>query len=529
MASIEELNLRRQAAQQAAPIITNDRVLNATMEAMPTMSELMAFSAFKGTNTILRGGFARRGIATAFREGGSKVAFSTKMNALNRRNVQRMNPRNLFRYPGLDRINPNIGNRMYGGKTLTSLEGGRARWRSSIVPRFENATVKSNGKFSFKTPASHVGTEAEARQSLSMFQLGRFVNYGLSKYHGTRFGSNTGLLAKRLPLMNEGARVPFATGGFTSTIFASRSLARTAGTMSQARAANVANYIRMSNVHMYNALGGEQAATRLASASNIEASQVLAMSGQGLYNQFLGGMFSAARAPITDMAAQAAIDASKQAGIRISGEGIAAGFINTMAGKGAIMQARNLAYGGFTMGERMGVRGFASGMTSILRGEVTANVERASAKYAAETALSTASKAVAEKGIAEAGAAVGTGMAAKFAARFGAAAAVNVIPGIGQAVSLGLTAWMIYDLAKLGGTLIGAGIKGAVNLGSEAVRSIEGSINKAPMSGFTGMGYRDTEAAATSRRRGVMAIQNSRLNARSVLGAEAPLMHSHFG
>jgi hypothetical protein len=44
-----------------------------------------------------------------------------------------------------------------------------------------------------------------------------------------------------------------------------------------------------------------------------------------------------------------------------------------------------------------------------------------------------------------------------------------------------------------------------------------------------GMGYNDTEAAATSRARGVMAIQNSRLNARSMLGSEAGMMAAHFG
>lgn len=80
---------------------------------------------------------------------------------------------------------------------------------------------------------------------------------------------------------------------------------------------------------------------------------------------------------------------------------------------------------------------------------------------------------------------------------------------------------LVYDLAKMGGEVIKSGI----NLARDANKSLQGSINK-PM---FGMGYRDTELAATSRSRGVMAIQNSRLNARSVLGSEASMMAAHFG
>jgi hypothetical protein len=54
---------------------------------------------------------------------------------------------------------------------------------------------------------------------------------------------------------------------------------------------------------------------------------------------------------------------------------------------------------------------------------------------------------------------------------------------------------------------------------------MKGTINKP----LFGMGYKDTEVAATSRARGVMAIQNSQLNARSALGSEASMMAAHFG
>lgn len=54
---------------------------------------------------------------------------------------------------------------------------------------------------------------------------------------------------------------------------------------------------------------------------------------------------------------------------------------------------------------------------------------------------------------------------------------------------------------------------------------MQGTINKP----LFGTGYVDNEVAASSRARGVMAIQNSRLNARSLLGSEASMMAAHFG
>ena len=108
----------------------------------------------------------------------------------------------------------------------------------------------------------------------------------------------------------------------------------------------------------------------------------------------------------------------------------------------------------------------------------------------------------------------------------GTAAGAKVLGARGAALALpGLqfvaAASFVYDLGKMAGEVVKSGI----NLARDANKSLQGSINK-PM---FGMGYRDTEAAATSRSRGVMAIQNSRLNARSVLGSEAGMMASHFG
>ena len=99
----------------------------------------------------------------------------------------------------------------------------------------------------------------------------------------------------------------------------------------------------------------------------------------------------------------------------------------------------------------------------------------------------------------------------------GGRAAAMAIPGL----NLIATASLVYDLGKMGGEVVKSGI----NLAKDAVKSMKGSIDK-PM---FGMGYKDNEVAATSRARGVAAIQNSRLNARSALGSEGAMMASHFG
>jgi hypothetical protein len=95
--------------------------------------------------------------------------------------------------------------------------------------------------------------------------------------------------------------------------------------------------------------------------------------------------------------------------------------------------------------------------------------------------------------------------------------AMAALPGL-QALG---TASLLYDLGKMAGEVVVSGI----NLAKDAYKSVQGTINKPAF----GMGYQDTEAAATSRARGVMAIQNSRLNARSVLGSEGAMMAAHFG
>ena len=104
-------------------------------------------------------------------------------------------------------------------------------------------------------------------------------------------------------------------------------------------------------------------------------------------------------------------------------------------------------------------------------------------------------------------------MAGQYAGTFG--------PMAGKALGAFGTASMVYDIGKG----VGKMIMGGVNLGKDALKSMQGSMNKP----LFGAGFKDNEVAATSRSRGVMAIQNSRLNARSSLGSEGAMMAAHFG
>ena len=105
---------------------------------------------------------------------------------------------------------------------------------------------------------------------------------------------------------------------------------------------------------------------------------------------------------------------------------------------------------------------------------------------------------------------------AKVGMAVGARAVAAAVPGL----NLIFAADMAYQLAKLGGLAVKAGI----NFGKDGMKSMQGNMN----SGMFGT-YKDDEVRATSRARGVSAIQNSRLNARSLLGSEGAMMASHFG
>ena len=107
------------------------------------------------------------------------------------------------------------------------------------------------------------------------------------------------------------------------------------------------------------------------------------------------------------------------------------------------------------------------------------------------------------------------------AARLGGTYLSTYGKAAGKAFSVYGWASLAYDVGKGVGKLM----MGGVNTAKDAVKSFQGSINKP----LFGAGFKDNEVAATSRARGVMAIQNSRLNARSMLGSESSMLAAHFG
>jgi hypothetical protein len=115
------------------------------------------------------------------------------------------------------------------------------------------------------------------------------------------------------------------------------------------------------------------------------------------------------------------------------------------------------------------------------------------------------------------------GMALKKAGMLGgaeAAAAIGIrglgfaIPGVNAIMAM----WTAYDLAK-------AFVPRLPTMAAETYTSYTGWNNRKMFGG----GFKMNEASMTSRSRGVMAIQNSRLNARSILGSEAGGMSAYFG
>lgn len=108
----------------------------------------------------------------------------------------------------------------------------------------------------------------------------------------------------------------------------------------------------------------------------------------------------------------------------------------------------------------------------------------------------------------------GKAVATKGAAALGIRAVGNVAPVVAPLFWL----WTAYDIAK-------AVIPRAPEFAAEVYTSYTGWGNRR----MFGAPFKTNEAAITSRQRGVMAIQNSRMNARNVIGSEASGVAAYFG
>lgn len=170
-------------------------------------------------------------------------------------------------------------------------------------------------------------------------------------------------------------------------------------------------------------------------------------------------------------------------------------------GVGAEFARESLKLGGKEAGKIGGMRGLAGGMKTAFGKEAGKLAVEGGGKVAAKLAATRAGTFA--------------------AARFGGVAAIGMASPAMPFVATALAIMTAFDVAKM----VGAGISAAPRFAADAARSFTGGLNR---QGF-GVPYRTNELAVTSRARGVMAIQNSRLNARSVIGSEASGMANYFG
>jgi hypothetical protein len=285
--------------------------------------------------------------------------------------------------------------------------------------------------------------------------------------------------------IGQGADVPdMYSGAFFSRMTASGRLARAGSkTLNSSRRTGVMNFLGGTDKGLHTAINVRGFMGEIPDMSGHDAMHYVLSSQKGRLSQFAGGYLGGARAGLGDAVA---------------------GTLEQAGGREAYMAGARLAT------KHLGAAGIehAGGkLVAVKGGEL---VERGILKAGQRAGFG----ALGRLAMTEGGSKLATKAGLAMAARVGTSA----IPVVGQVILALQTA---YDLGKMGIAVM----KGGAEFAKDAYKSFQGSLYKPTM----GMGYRDTEVAATSRSRGVMAIQNSRLNARSILGSEAAGMHAHFG
>jgi len=454
--------------QSMGTLNTETPLAQRMIEHIPGITASIGFSSFRGSNTLIRGGFMddttrfanSRSKFGIFQKGAMSPTAATEKSFLfgKRRNIAGKDP---FVKPSrLNNITmrPRAMTRMHSLSVFTAGSQGSGIYTFAQGHRLLNK-LEQSGKLKMGGLRSTLGVEA----GTPLFGAGMLsaIAAGSKLDKLTRKGKLTGarldklgLNVKRLALANNQTLLSSAlgsTGGLSASglsgiqsFFGGTAVAAPTSVYDDAMKALRA--------------GGPQAR---GVGGNLMAS---AIGGAG--TQYLAGYFRGAKG----MFGQAGLVGSSQAGARK-----------------ALLDLKSAINKTGVLGKNVGIG--------------TAKQIAAGSVY----------KQFGVSGLAKLGT---TKAGAKF---LGARAAAFAIPGL-QFVA---AASLIYDLGKLGGEIVKSGI----NLARDANRSLQGSMGKP----LFGMGYRDSEAAATSRSRGVMAIQNSRLNARNVLGSEASMMAAHFG
>jgi hypothetical protein len=523
-------------------------------ENMPGIATSMGFSTFRGTNTIMRGGFlegegrlskrlaGRRaakyrlmdqsGVVGAKKTShfiggrtergpiGRALGLDPRNNFMTKRASKLMNRADKPGFVRSARVNnmtfrPRAFGRyhsisVFGGDTYTPFGASKMLGKSSRVrSMFEKAGVRSGEKTSILGPGlfSFVGAgrKADILEKRALSQLsstGEVSKRLLGKLdtvdrniRGLAGMNNRGLLKGTAKFGYE------AAGGLSDDIVFNSKLGKTGGW--QVKKGKTFSYYTGGSATEPGTLKTAKAGQRIANDARLPISTRTAP----IYDTAMG---TAVGTQAGTVGVRGNLMASSAYG---AGTQYLAGYFRGAGGFGAVEGLSGNALKGATAAEARFGRAFATAFgdeaITMRSGRIVQGADEA-IKFLQSTGGKSFFREIGSKGI---GKLATSGGGRMLAARAGMLA----IPGLNVVAA----AMMAYDLGQMAGEVVKSGI----NLAKDANKSLKGSIAKP----LFGMGYQDTEAAATSRSRGVMAIQNSQLNARSALGHEASMMAAHFG
>jgi len=451
------------------------------MEDMPGMAALAGFGANRGANTILRGGFMDDSRILAGRRADRYRVFSG--------NAQ-----------------PSVSPNQYMGSSARrqrmAAAGRQNFFRSSRVNNF-TMRPRAFGRFHSLSVFGGVGLSGgKATGAYTPFMGSQFLGKipGVASFTGA---SGEGAFGPGL--------LSFITAGTRADRLERRALAGKGRAIGKLGAidTNIQRLAGMNNTALTTGTTsvvnpGLGAKNRVAAGQVVNINGKIYKGGQYLPNSYIPAVTSATPYGVAQQSIQ-------KGTVGVRGNLLA----SSMAGSGTRYMA----------GYFRGAMGYAD--VAGLEGRALKGAERAVSSFATalqKQGLQKSGEAVAKRALSE-GVFKTIGadrtlqmLATKEGAQvLGARTLGLAIPGL----NILATASLAYDLGKMGGEIVKSGI----NLARDAAKSVQGSIYKP----LFGMGYVDTEAAATSRSRGVMAIQNSRLNARSMLGSEAGMMAARYG
>jgi hypothetical protein len=281
--------------------------------------------------------------------------------------------------------------------------------------------------------------------------------------------------------------------------------------LSEKKAGNIMNYLKTNDSILHNFVDAmpEKSPFHFAGGGRDAVRQgqtMLSMAGDHTATNFMGGFRNAVHGGSADLG-EAMVKHSERAAANAQKAMDLYGGLGHADGAKAARTTME-AFEKHAAGKRAWVKGAAKATEWLSHGG-----EEFAAKFAEKGGIRLLGKGMAaamEKG--------GVSLAARVGAAGAARYATGALPVVGQAL---MAVQFAYDLTNMAME----GVKGVGKFTGDAVTSMKGSIDKPAM----GMGFRDNEVTATSRARGVQAIQNSRLNARSVLGSEGAYLHARYG